>query len=315
MKKYIAILIMFILPIYTILNYALNSTQIMNKISSRFTKLIFVDLFNNENEEGESEYLIGSVIYTGCIPFFLFMKAYNEINLHLKCLYYLELKEKEDKDEKRTKKPKKQLSFLSNLSNDDNNSLLNNKNERLFSLNDSINSEKKTNKLQSIFNTNIDCGIIIFLKESSNLDIFTKIKMFILKFCYTPAFILHICRISVIIWINCYITYASIILIIWLFISINFSNEYFFFIITEMIVFPLLIIIFIVSYISNIKGTSLDSQFFGLVYYSNATDRFLHMAIKFLIITCFQIYIHLKTKHVKLLKNMEIREDFKFKFK
>ena len=311
MKKYIAILIMLILPIYTILNYALNSSQIMDKISSRFTKLIFVDLFNNENEEGESEYLIGSVIYTGCIPFLLFMKAFNEINLHLKCLYYLEYKEKEDKDEKKIKKPKKQLSFLSNFSNDDSNSLLNNKNEKLFSLNDSINSEKKTNKLQSIFNTNLDCGIIIFLKESSEVDIFTKLKMFVLKFCYTPAFILHICRISVIIWINCYITYASIILIIWLFISINFSNENFFFIITEIIVFPLLIIIFIVSYISNIKGTSFDSQFFGLVYYPNATDRFLHMAIKFIIITCFQIYIHLKTKHAKLLKNSEIREEIK----
>jgi hypothetical protein len=65
MKKYVAILIMFILPIYTILNYALNSHQIISKISSLITKLIFVDLFNNNNDdEEESEYIIESVIYT-----------------------------------------------------------------------------------------------------------------------------------------------------------------------------------------------------------------------------------------------------------
>ena len=311
LRNYISILIMFILPIYTILNYALNSHQIMSKISSRFTKLIFVDLFNNENEDGETEYIIGS-IYTGFIPFILFMIAYNQINLNLKTLFYLKNLEKEEKEEvkKEPKKLKKQNSFLSNLSNDDLNNTLN-KNERIFSITDSIKSDKKKNKLQSIFNTNIDCGIIIFTKESSNVDIFTKIKMFVFKFCYTPAFILHICRLSVILWINCYITYASIILILWLFISINFSNKEFFFIITKIIVFPLLIIIFLVSYISNIKGTSFDSKFFGLVYYTSASDRFLHMTNKFLIITVFQIYIHLKTKHAKLLKNVEIREEIR----
>ena len=310
MKKYIAILMMFILPFYTILNYFLNSHQIMSEISGRFTKLIFVDLFNNENEDGENEYLIGNVIYTGCIPFILFMIAYNEINLHLKILYFIENIEKEEKDDKRESiKIKKKPSFLSNNSNDDN--LINNKNERILSIADSINSDKKKNKLQTIFNTNIDCGIIIFTKESSNVDIFTKLKIFIFKFCYTPAFILHICRLSVILWINCYVTYASIILILWLFLSINFSKENFFFLITEIIVFPLLIIIFIASYLSNIKGTSFDSKFLGLVYYTSASDRFLHMAIKFLIITFFQIYIHLKAKHAKLLKNTEIREEIK----
>ena len=310
MKKYISFLIIIILPIYTISNYALNSSQIMNKISNRFTKLIFVDLFNNENEEGESEYIIGNVIYTGCIPFILFMKAFNEINLYLKCLSYIELMEKDEKKDKKYNKFKKN-SYLSYLSNDDNNNVLNNKKERIFSLTESINNDKKKIKLQSIFNTNIDCGILIFTKESSDVDIFAKIKMFVFKFCYTPAFILHICRLSVILWINYYITYASIILILWLFISINFSNENFFFIITKIIVFPLLIIIFAISYISNIKGTSFDSKFFGLVYYSSGSKKFLHMTIKFLIITFFQLYIHLKAKHAKLLKNSEIREEIR----
>ena len=308
MKKYIAILIIVLIAIYTIINYFLNSHQIMHKITNKLTKLIFVDLFNNENED-DSENLIGNVIYTGCIPFFLFMIGFNSIIFHFKCLNYLEVKEKEESEEKKDNKNIRKPSFLSNF--EDENSSSNNKNERIYSLTDSINSDKKKIKLQSIFNTNIDCGIIIFTKESRDVDLFTKIKMFIFKFCYTPAFILHICRLSIILFINCYITYASIIFIVWLFISINFSRENFFFLITKFIVFPLLIINFMVSYISNIKGTSLDSEFFGLVYYSSGTGRFLHMAIKIIIITFFVIYIHLKTKHAKLLENSDIREEIK----
>ena len=67
-------------------------------------------------------------------------------------------------------------SFLSNF--EDENSSSNNKNERIYSLTDSINSDKKKIKLQSIFNTNIDCGIIIFTKESRDVDLFTKMKMY-----------------------------------------------------------------------------------------------------------------------------------------
>ena len=120
---------------------------------------------------------------------------------------------------------------------------------------------------------------------------------------------LHICRFGVILWILNYITYATIILIIWLLFSINFARSIFFFIITKFIVFPLLILIFIASYISNLKGSSFDSQFFGLVYYNSATERFLNMAYKFLVITFFQIFIHLKTKHQKLLKDEEIKQE------
>ena len=318
MKKYISLIFMYTLPFYIIINYILNSKEVVNLISDQIKKLIFVYLFQEKNEEGENEYLIGSVIYTGCIPFLLFIKGFNDINCHLKCLEYLAKTEKEEKElKKKLKKIKNQHSFISNYEDDNdknniNNSFVNNKNERFFSLNDySINNEKKKNKLQSIFNTNIDCGILIFTKESSDVDIFTKIKMFVFKFCYTPAFCLHICRLSVILWINYYITYASIILIIWLFISINFSKEKFFFIITKIIVYPLLILIFFVSYLSNIKGTDLKSQFFGLINYSSPKDRLLHMANKFLIITVFQLYLHLKSKHTYLLKNPEIRKEIR----
>ena len=315
-KNFIALLMMIIIPIYTISNYILNSKEISCIVNNKFNNFIFVNLFNNneDDDNAQNEYLIGNVVYTGCFPFLFFILGFDKINLHFKCEKLNELKENEVK--KILRKSKKKHSFLSNLSLDSNNSMINIiKKDRIFSLSESINSDKKRKQLQTIFNANIDCGIIIFIKESSEVNFFTKIKMFILKFCYTPAFSLHICRISVILWINCYITYASIIFIIWLFLSINFSNEEFFFIITKIIVFPLLVIIFIISYFSNIKGVSLDSQFFGFIYYPSGKDRFFHMANKFLIISFFQIYIHLKTKHAILLKNNEIREEIKIQQK
>ena len=310
MKKYTCFIYMFILPFFTIINYTLNSNLIMNNLNDKYyIELVFIVLFKEEGEDSEGEYLIGNIINISSIPFILFVFGFNEINLHLKCLEYNEKKE-EEKNMRRHKDSKKKISFLSSFDNDDSY-----KNERILSLTESLNSERKKNKLQSIFNTNIDCGIIIFTKESSDVDIFTQIKMFLFKFCYTPAFCLHICRLSVVLWVNCYITYDSIILIVWLFISIHFSNKKFFFIITKMIVFPLLGINFFVSYISNIQGTSLNSQFFGLIYYKSPRNRLFHMANKLIIITVFQMYLHLKTKHTQLIKNPDIKREIKIQEK
>ena len=293
MKRYLSIIVMIIVPIYTIINYSLNSKQIMAIAYNKYTSYFFVDLFN-KNDKEKSEYLIGA----GCFPFLFFMLGFNGINIYLKSLNLIQNKKKEIL--KKRIKAKKQHSFLSNYTNDE---II--KNDSIFSDN------KKKNNLQSIFNANIDCGILIFSKESSDVDIYSKIKMFLLKFCYTPAFCLHICRLCVILWINCYVTYSSIILILWIFLSINFSTKEFFFIITKIIVYPLLIVNFIISYVSNIRGKVYSDEFFGLIYYDSTTERILHMANKFVIITFFQMYIHLKAKHAKLLKNKEIREEIK----
>ena len=314
MKKYCSLIMVFALPIYTIINYIVNAEGIIKEINkSNISKIIFVHLFDNAKGEDESEYLIDDFLYTGWFPFIFFVKAFNEINFYLKCLQFIENK-KNNKDidislKKVINVSRKRINSAVSTFSEDDSSIYLNRIERINSLNDSINNGNSKKKLQSIFNENIDFGIIIFTKEASELDFFTKIKMFLLKFCYTPAFCLHICRLGVILWVYCYITYASIILIVWLFISINFSREIFFFVITKIIILPLLALIFIVSYISNLKGITLDSQFFGLEYYDLPFDRFLNMAIKFFIITFFQMYIHLKTKHIKLLKDVEILKE------
>ena len=322
MKKYTSIIMIYFLPIYTIIDYLLNSEQIKSGLNYTIMKMIFVNLFDVVNE-GESEYLIGVFLYTGCFPFLFFIKGFNEINFYLKCFKYLENKKnnndnKEKEKEKEKETPMKKIinfpknnqeSLISSFNEEDSNTSFNKSDKLLFSFNDSKNDDQSKKRLQGIFNENIDCGIIIFSKEASDVDFFTKIKMFIFKFCYTPAFILHICRLGVILWVYFYITYFSIILIIWLFISIKYSRLNFFFIITKFIILPLLILIFITSYISNLKGSSFDSEFLGLVYYTSSTERFLNMAIKFLIITFIQIYVHLKTKHNLLLKEVELLKE------
>ena len=83
---------------------------------------------------------------------------------------------------------------------------------------------KQEIKLETLFATDIDCGIIVFTKESQKYSLPKRIKLFILKFCYTPGFCLHACRLFVILWINFYMTYVSLFLILWLFFSIKYST-------------------------------------------------------------------------------------------
>ena len=80
---------MIIVPIYTIINYSLNSKQIMNIAYNKYTSYFFVDLFNKDDKE-KSEYIIGA----GCVPFLFFMLGYNEINIYLKSLNIIRNKNK-----------------------------------------------------------------------------------------------------------------------------------------------------------------------------------------------------------------------------
>ena len=277
-KKELSNLYMHILPLYTIANYIVNTPQIKSKLKGPISQLFYIDIFETDTATRDKCYLIGNFFHAGCLPFLLFMKGFNDINLHLNYLHYNDKMDMED--------------------------IYRDTNNNSFSLNHS--SEKENKQLQTIFNTNLDCGFLIFAKEYSNVGIFTIINMFILKFCYTPAFYLHLCRISAILWINCYKAYASIIFIIWLFLSISCAKRTCFFLITKFIIYPILLIIFFISYFANINGTSFDSKYLGLEYYALSKHRITHLINKFLIVTVFQTYLHLRRKHSKLLNNMEV---------
>jgi hypothetical protein len=142
MKKYTSIIMIFTLPIYTILNYMFNSEAIIDKISNSVTRTIFINIFDIFKDDEESEYLIGEVIYTGLFPFLFFIKGFNEINFYLKCSKYMEYKKKNKENDNYMKKvvnvSRKRHDSIISAFNEDDNSLFFNKNEKLLSLNEPI---------------------------------------------------------------------------------------------------------------------------------------------------------------------------------
>ena len=308
-KKGIIKLFMYIVPFYTIANYILNSNEIKKRISGSITQKYFIELFGNVHQNKENDFFIANAIPATCVPFLLFMKGFNEINVYLNCLHFSSSKKGVEIEMQYINKNKFR-NFSEDSSFNDNLNIRDEK-EKILSLNDDSLNKAQKKQLQTIFNANLDCGFLIFAKESRNIGLFTTIKMFILKYCYTPAFCLHLCRLSIILWINYYRAYASIIFIFWLLLSMHFSKKICFYIFTKYIVFPILMIIFFASYIANIKGTSYDSIYLGLEYYKPAKLRVLHMINKFLIVTVFQTYLHVREKHTKLLNDLDILKEIK----
>ena len=193
------------------------------------------------------------------------------------------------------------------------------KEEEIMNIDTSYIKSKNEIKLETIFATDIDVGIIFFSKETQEFKIKKKIKLFILKFCYTPGFCLHACRLSAILWINLYMTYASILLIIWLAFSLKYSMTKFFLIGTKYIIYPFLILLFMISYVSCIffnDGIPESGQKFIEYLGINIENeikslRGLHFGIKIIIIIFFQLFINLKTKHSKNLEEQDIKDEIK----
>ena len=196
---------------------------------------------------------------------------------------------------------------------------LDEKDEEVMKIDSSYIKSKSEIKLETIFATDIDAGIIVFSKESKKFDIKKKIKYFILKFCYTPGFCLHACRLSAILWINLYMTYVSILLIIWLGFSIKYSMSKFFLLGTKYIIYPLLILLFLISYVSIIffndgvtEREQKISEYLGINDEKDIKSlRGLHLCIKIIIIIFFQLFIKLKTKHSKNLEEQDIKDEIK----
>ena len=194
------------------------------------------------------------------------------------------------------------------------------KDEEIINLSNSYIKSKNEIKLETLLATDIDCGIIVFSKETKQFDIKKKIKLFILKFCYTPGFCLHACRLSAILWINLSMTYVSTVIIIWLFFSIKYSTKKIFLYGTKFIIYPLLILLFLLSYISNVffADESSDSEQKIFEYLGikedkeiNRTLRGLHLCIKIIIIIFFQLFIKLETKHTKHLEEQDILNEIR----
>lgn len=204
--KSVTYIFMTLIPIYTFVNYIANSPLFIDKLTDNFAKYVLIDIFNDEGNHNISiKSLLDSWNIAGCVPFICFYFGYYYMSLYLKCLAF-------DK--------KNQNIILENIPENDFRNL---SNENVKGLNE-LNIDSKS--LQIIFNENLDYAFIIFIEEKIGTGVSGRIKKFLLQYCYTPAFALHLARISVIIWINSYVTYASIILIIWLFFSIKIGRAH-----------------------------------------------------------------------------------------
>ena len=254
------------------------------------------------NSNIEFSYYIGKVIifkenskYIGILSFVLFYIGFFCININIKLIQYIKYFKNDN-----AREVKDEYAELNRIT-----------------IADKVLINKDDKKLQALFDTDLDCGIIVFFKECEKYNLIKKTKLFLLKYCYTPGFCLHACRLGVILWINLYMTYISLFLILWLFFSIKYSTSKAFLYGTKYIVYPLLIIVFLLTYVSNIfvnnqsiKTETKIFEYFGIKEIGeNLIKNGVNLCLKLIIVIVFQLFISLKTKHNKYLKDEEIKKE------
>jgi hypothetical protein len=253
------------------------------------------------NSNIEFSYYIGKVIifkenskYIGILSFVLFYIGFFCININIKLIQYIKYFKNDN-----AREVKDEYAELNRIT-----------------IADKVLINKDDKKLQALFDTDLDCGIIVFFKECEKYNLIKKTKLFLLKYCYTPGFCLHACRLGVILWINLYMAYISLFLILWLFFSIKYSTSKAFLYGTKYIVYPLLIIVFLLTYVSNIfvnnqsiKTETKIFEYFGIKEIGeNLIKNGVNLCLKLIIVIVFQLFISLKAKHNKYLKDEEIKK-------
>jgi hypothetical protein len=112
-------------------------------------------------------------------------------------------------------------------------------------------------------------------------------------------------------------TYISLFLILWLFFSIKYSTSTAFLYGTKYIIYPLLIIVFLLTYVSNIfvnnhsliTGTNIFKYFGIKEIGEDLIKNGINLCLKLIIVILFQLFISLKTKHYKYLKDDDIKKE------
>ena len=315
MRKYLKYFFLLINILYTIYNYFFSSFIIQKKILTidKNEKISFyfgiVKLFEKKSENNEAEYNNNIL---GIFHFLFFYVSFYFINLHVKFVDYLNNTQNNQISLSTSYLNEKDINSLIEFKYDNEEQVLDEAelyNTKTISLTGSFIINKEKTKFQILFDSDMDCAIIFFLEETKNNNIFKKIKLFLSKFCYTPNFSLHICRIGFIYWINFFnIYYESYFIIIWLLFSIKHSKNKYFLLFTKYIIYPFIIAIFFLSYIINIID---KENRFDIEPEKSDFNKFIHMSTKLIVIFLFQKYIQLNEKHLKNLKDKEIRTEIK----
>ena len=292
-KKHFRRFYITILFLYILYNYLINSKSIDFDIG----KIVIFDEIGKKKNNTK---------YVGILTYILFYIGFFCVNINIKVIQYIKYF-KEDILDPTTEE-------IRNPSIDEYIDI------KKVSITGKIIKSKEEVKLETLFATDIDCGIIYFTKESKNYSLFKRIKLFVLKFCYTPGFCLHACRLSVILWINLYMTYVSLFLIVWFFFSIKYSMTKAFLYGTKYIIYPLLILLFLLSYVSNIfinhnqllNTDSIIFEYLGIKEKKeNKVLNGFHLCLKIFIVILFQLFIRLRTKHARNLRDNDIQAEIK----
>ena len=311
MKKYLKYVFVSMIVLYTLYNYFLSSFYVENLLL-KYMKEDYIPyyfgltkIFDGDSHKSIIQY--DNNILT-IFHFLFFYISFYFINLHIKFIDYIYNTQNNRISYNTSYINEKDINSLIQFNNDNEDAVIEEGdmlNTRTISLTGSFVVNKEKTKMQTLFDSDMDCAIIVFLKETKNNNIFKKIKLFLSKFCYTPGFSLHACRISLIYWINYFnVYYESYFIIIWLFLSIKYSSNKYFLMSTKYIIYPFLLFIFFLSYIINIIGSQ---KMFDVIPEETNFNKCLHMFSQLIIIFIFQMYIHLNEKHLKNLKDEEIK--------
>jgi len=234
--------------------------------------------------------------------FIFFLISFFFVNLHTKCINYMNSDNYERFNSVMTIDNDLELDKIKNLENDENNY----KEMANLSLNETYIGNKEQIEMQSLFNFDMDCGIILFLKKSKNQNFCSVIKLFLLNFCYSTGFSLHACRISFIFWINFFrVYYESYLIIIWLLFSIKFSETKIFFYFTKFIIYPFFLAVFFIYYVVNIIDKKIDA--INVEPDQSTTKRVINCLIRIATIFLIQMFVNLYSIQIKNLEDKEIQ--------
>ena len=182
-----------------------------------------------------------------------------------------------------------------------------------ISLSGTFYGDKEQIEMQSLFNFDMDCGIVLFLRKSKNENFLKIIKSFLLNFCYSPGFSLHACRLGFIFWINFFqVYYESYLIIIWILVSIKYSETKIFFYFTKFIIYPFFLIIYFNYYIVNLLDKKVYSLFsLNIETEPNPAKRVIKTLIRITIIFLIQMFVHLNANQLKNLEDKDIKNIIK----